>query len=94
MLSAPALAGSDDGFSALQGVDAEVLSVNEMRATTAQVNAFDIAAALFAQAGTLKRFPRELASTTRLAQYYQSNAAQINATFAKLGILTACKVCK
>ena len=95
ILSAPAMAGSDDGFSALQGVDAEVLSVNEMQATTGQVNAYDIAAALFAQAATQRRFPREQASTLRLAQYYLGNAKQINASFAKLGILSTCtvKVC-
>lgn len=87
-LCAPASA--DERFAALQGVDAQALSLEEMRTTTGQVNAYDIAAALFAQADTLKRFPRERASTLRLAQYYQANAVQINATFKAQGILTDC----
>jgi hypothetical protein len=88
MLSGPAMAGSEESFSALRGVDVQALSVQEMQATTGQVNAYDIAAALFAEADALRRFPRLRDSVLRLAQYYLANATQINALFEKLGILT------
>jgi hypothetical protein len=94
VLSGPAMAGSEDKFSALQAVEAQALSVEEMRAITGQVNALDIAAALFAEAATLRRFPRLQDSTLRLANYYKANAVQLNATFDKLGILTPCATCK
>jgi hypothetical protein len=92
LLSGPAMAGSEESFSALQGVEAQVLSVEQMQATTGQVNALDIADALFDQAGKLARFPRLQASILRLAQYYQTNAVQINAIFEKLQILTPPKL--
>ena len=93
VLSGPAMAG-EEKFSALRGVEAQALSVEEMRAITGQVNALDIAAALFAEAATLRRFPRLQDSTLRLANYYKANAVQLNATFEQLGILTPCATCK
>jgi hypothetical protein len=94
MLSGPVVAADDGKFSALGGVEAQVLSLEEMQATTGQVNAFDIAAALFAEARTLNRYPRLQDSAMRLAMYYQADAAAINATFARLGLLTPCVTCK
>ena len=94
MLSGSVVAADDGKFSALGGVEAQVLSPEEMQAMTGQVNAFDIAAALFATAQTLNRYPRLKDSTLRLAQFYQADAAAINATFAKLGLLTPCVTCK
>lgn len=88
MLSGPALATEEANFSALRGVEAQVLSLEEMQATTGQVNAEEIAAALFAQAQTLNRFPRLKESALRLAQYYLANAAEINAIFQRLGVYT------
>jgi hypothetical protein len=87
MLSGPAMAGSEESFSALRGVDAQVLSVEEMQATTGQVNALDIAAALLAQANTMRN-SRLRDSVLTLARYYQTNAYAINQTFKNLGIYT------
>jgi hypothetical protein len=88
VLSGPAMAASEESFSALQGVDAQVLSVEEMQATTGQVNAYDIAAALTAQANLMAKNSRLRESVVALARYYQANAPQINAIFEQLGILT------
>jgi len=95
VLSVPAFAApqSESSFSALQGVDAQALSVAEMQAISGELNAFDIAAALTALAGGLDRFPRLQAATLRLADYYVTNAVQINAAFEKFGVLTPCKSC-
>jgi hypothetical protein len=92
MLSAPAMAG--ESFSALQGVDAQALSVDEMKAITGERNAYDIASVLFAEAAQLDAHPLLQAATLRRAQYYLTNAVQLNAAYAKLGILTPCLSCK
>jgi hypothetical protein len=93
MFSTPAMAQGSTGFSALQGVDAQALSVDEMQAITGELNAYDIAAALTAYAGTLAKYPRLQASVSKLALYYSTNAVAINAYFEKLGILTPCQTC-
>jgi hypothetical protein len=92
VLSAPAFAAPQnaDSFSALQGVDAQVLSVEEMQAISGELNALDIAAALQAAADRLDaRGANRLADATRrLATFYFTNAPAINAAFMKLGIYT------
>lgn len=93
LLSTPAVAQPSTGFSALQGVDAQALSVDEMQAITGELNAYDIAAALTSYAATLTKYPKLQASALKLAAYYTTNADTINAYFARLGILTPCKTC-
>src|SRR6266513_5509548 len=47
LFAVPAFAqGPQGGFSALEGVDAQALSVEEMEAISGELNAYDIAAAL------------------------------------------------
>jgi len=78
-------------FSALQGIDAEALTVEQMQAISGELNAYDIAAYLFAQADRYAvRFPQLSASLTKLANETLANAVQINAAFARLHILTPC----
>jgi len=95
MLLAPAFAApqNDSSFSALQGVEAQALSVEEMQAISGELNAFDIAAALTTLAGTLGAHPRLQAAVERLAAYYSTNAVAINAALAKFGVLTPFKSC-
>jgi len=90
VLSAPAFAApqNESGFTALQGVEAQTLSVQEMQAISGELNALDIAAALTTLAGTLGAHPRLQAAVERLAAYYSTNAVAINAAFMKLGIYT------
>jgi hypothetical protein len=89
LFAVPAFAqGPQGGFSALEGVDAQALSVEEMEAISGQLNAYDIAAALFAQAATLNG---DLAAqVTALANSFLANAVQINALFAQFQVLTPC----
>jgi hypothetical protein len=93
MLSTPAMAERDNAFSALQGVEAQALSSQEMNAISGELNAFDIAAALIAKAATLDKFPRLQATVLKLADYYKTNADAINALFVKLHIFTPCQTC-
>jgi hypothetical protein len=94
LFAVPAIAQNPQGeFAALQGVEAQALSVEEMQAISGQLNAIDIAAALTTLAGKLDAFPRLQAATLRLAAYYSTNAVAINAFYAKLGILTPCQTC-
>ncbi|MFZ2649123.1 MAG: hypothetical protein WA210_03355 [Burkholderiaceae bacterium] len=86
LLSTPAIAQSS--FSALQGVDAQALSVPEMQAISGELNAYDIAAALYAKAATLGAYPKLQAAAVKLADYYYNNAAAINALFMKLRVYT------
>lgn len=89
LFTAPAFAQSPlSGFSALQGVDAQALSVEQMQAVSGRLNAYDIAAALFAKAESLGSYPRLQAATLSLANYYLTNAEQINEAFKKLGVYT------
>jgi hypothetical protein len=94
-LCSAAFAGGpgDQSFSAIKGVDAQPLSVEELQATSGQLNAYDIAAALTADAAKLGKYPKLQAATLKLAAWYTANAAAINAEFQKLGILTPCKSC-
>jgi len=82
------------GFAALQGVTAEALPASEMKAVSGELNAYDIAAALTAQAAKLSKYPTLQADTLKLAAWYTANATAINAAFQKLGLLTACQSCK
>jgi len=95
LLSGAALSASaaNNGFAALQGVEAQTLSVEEMQAISGQLNAYDIAAGLTARAANQGEYPRLQAATLKLAQYYLDNAATINARYEKLGVLTPCKTC-
>lgn len=93
LMMAPAMAQSDNNFSALQGVDAQALSTHEMDAISGELNAYDIAAALTAQAAKLGSFPRVQAAVLRLAAYYTTNADAINAAFVRLGVFTPCQTC-
>jgi hypothetical protein len=82
------------GFAALQGVDVTALSSEEMRAITGQANALDIAAALTAAAAKAgDAAPRLRDALLNLAAYYTANAVNIDAAFARLGILTPCQSC-
>jgi len=95
MLSGPALAQSEQGeFSALQGLEAQALSVEEMQSISGQLNAFDMAANREAVAAQLDAFPRLQALVLRRADFIRNHAAEINAAFAKLGILTPCQSCQ
>ena len=95
ILSTPAFSApqNESGFTALQGVEAQTLSVQKMQAISKKLNALDIAAALTTLAGTLGAHPRLQAAVERLAAYYSTNAVAINAAFAKFGVLTPCKSC-
>jgi hypothetical protein len=92
MLSLPAFAAPQNpgDFSALQGMETQALTAEEMQAITGELNAYDIAAALLAKAATLDAFPRLQAAIVSLANYYLANASAINALFAKYGVLTPC----
>lgn len=92
MLSMPASAQYE--FSALQGVDAQPMSPQEMNAVAGKLNAYDIAAALTALAAQSANHPKLQAADLALASYIRTNATRINATLQKLGILTPCKSCK
>jgi len=96
MLCSTALAAppNHDKFSALQGVNAQPLSVEEMRSISGQLNAYDIAAALTAEAAKLAKYPKLQAEDLKLAAWFQTNAVAINAEFQKLGLLTPCQSCK
>jgi len=85
---------SHSKFSALQGVNAQPLSVEEMRSISGQLNAYDIAAALTAEAANLAKYPKLQQADLKLAAWYSTNAIAINAEFQKLGILTPCQSCK
>ena len=94
MLFSPAFAAAPNpsGFSALEGVEVQALSVEEMKAITGELNAYDIASALGAQALAATN-PRVAKALTDLSLNVFRNAEAINAVFLKLNILTLCKVC-
>jgi hypothetical protein len=95
MLCSTGLAAPSDqgGFSAVQGISAEPLSVSEMQAVSGELNAYDIAAFLTAEATNLAKYPKLQALDLQLAAWYSKNAVAINAAFQKWGILTPCKTC-
>jgi hypothetical protein len=95
ILSSTALAAPPNHgkFSALEGVNAQPLSVEEMRSISGQLNAYDIAAALVAEAAKLAKYPKLQQADLQLANWYTTNAVAINTAFQKLGILTPCKSC-
>jgi hypothetical protein len=96
LLSLPAFAAPQNpqgDFSALQGMQAQALTAEEMQAISGELNALDIAAALTALAGKLDAFPRLQAAVLNLAAYYIANADAINAKFLALGVLTPCQTC-
>jgi len=95
ILCSAAFAGTPDqsGFSAIQGVKAQALSVQEMQTISGQLNAYDIAAFLTAEAAKLAKYPQLQAADLKLAAWYTANANAINAVFTKLGIYTPCKSC-
>jgi hypothetical protein len=80
-------------FSAMQGINAQALSAGEMHAIAGELNAYDIAAALTAEAANLAKYPRLQAADLKWAAWYQTNAVAINAAFQKFGLLTPCKSC-
>jgi hypothetical protein len=93
VLGGAALSASaaNNGFAALQGIEAQPLSIEEMQAISGQLNALDIAAALTAKAATLDAFPKLQDAVLKLAAFYTTNADAINALFMKLGVYTAPK---
>ena len=95
MFCSTALAAQTEqsGFSAVQGVTAQALSDHEMQTISGELNAYDIAAALTAEAANLAKYPKLQAADLKLAAWYQANAVAINAGFQKLGLLTPCKSC-
>jgi hypothetical protein len=96
LLCSTAVAATPDqsGFSAIQGVQAQALSAKEMDTISGELNAYDIAAALTAEATKLAKYPKLQAIDLKVAAWYQTNAVAINAFFQKLGILTPCQSCK
>jgi hypothetical protein len=96
MLCSSTIAGPSkhSGFSAIQGVNAEALSADEMHAISGQLNAYDIAAALTAEATKLSKYPKLQSDDLKLASYFLTNAVAINAAFQKFGVLTPCQTCK
>ena len=94
MLCSTMFAADQSGFSAIQGIGAETLSAQEMQAISGELNAYDIAAALTAEAAKLAKYPKLQAADLKLASWYQTNAVAINAAFQKFGVLTPCKSCK
>jgi len=93
MLCSTVFAADQSGFSAIQGISAETLSVQEMQAISGELNAYDIAAALTAEATKLAKYPKLQAADLKLATWFKTNAVAINAAFQKLGILTPCQTC-
>jgi hypothetical protein len=95
LLRVPAFSASADHgkFSTLQGIQAQPMSADEMKAVSGELNALDIAAALRAAAQKLDKFPKLQEATIKLADYYTTNADAINAAFMKLGIFTPCQSC-
>jgi hypothetical protein len=92
MLTGPALAAQNDsGFAALEGVTAQTLSAEELQSISGALNALDIAAALSAEAAKLSQYPQLAAALNKAAADVLAHAAQLNALFAKLHILTAPK---
>jgi hypothetical protein len=90
LFTGPAMAAhNDSGFAALDGVTAQRLSAQEMQSIAGELNAYDIAAALTAEAAKLSQYPQLSASLLKLAAYYTTNATQINNLFMKLHIYTA-----
>lgn len=87
MLSTPAVAQGSTGFSALQGVDAQALTVDELQAITGELNAAQIAADLLARANSTTN-PVLKAYLIKLANYTLANAAKIDAALVKLGLYT------
>lgn len=81
------------GISALQGVDAQALSRDEMQAISGRLNAYDMANRREEVAAQLDAFPRLQALVLRRADFIRNNAEEINAAFARLGILTPCQSC-
>lgn len=95
MLCSTTFAASSDqsGFSAIEGINAQALSVEEMQSISGQLNSYDIAAALTAEAAKLTKHPRLQAADLRLAEWFKTNAVAINAFFQKFGVLTPCQTC-
>ena len=94
LLSTASLAHDQRSFSALQGVEAEAMSPQDMGAVTGRLNAYDIAYALTAEATKLSLYPKLQADDLKLASYVLANAVAINAVFEKFGVLTPCKTCR
>jgi hypothetical protein len=95
LLSPTAVAATPEqgGFSAIQGISAQALSADEMKDVSGQLNAYDIAAGLYAEAAKLSKFPKLYADTMKLADWTKQNADAINAAFMKLHIYTPCQTC-
>lgn len=89
LLTAP-VAAQPASFKSLEGIALQELSLEEMQAISGELNAYDIAAALFALAAKYANYPRLAASLKASAERTLANAVQLNAAFAKLGILTPC----
>lgn len=94
LLCSTALAADQPGFVAIQGITAEPMTAQDMQAVSGQLNAYDIAAALTAEAAKLASHPKLEAADLKLAAYFGTNAVAINAVFLKYGVLTPCKSCK
>lgn len=88
LLAGPA-AAQNNTFSSLKGIEAQEMTAQELQEITGELNAYDIAAALYAAAANAKA-PRLAAALTSLADRTLANATTINAAFARLGVLTPC----
>ena len=88
-LAGSALAGqNDEGFSALRGIQAQPLSVQEMQAISGELNATGIAAALSAAADKLASYTRVAAALDKLATAVTKNASPIDAALMRLHVYT------
>jgi hypothetical protein len=75
-------------ISALQGVDAQVLTPEEMQSISGEVNALEIAAALTSMAAKLDKVPFLQTAVLALADFFTQNKTSIDAMFTRLGIYT------
>ena len=92
-ISLPSGAQASEGYSALGDAQAQPMTAEQLAGTTGQLNAYDIAAALTAEAAKLAKYPKLQAADLKIAADTLANAVAINAFFQKLGILTPCKSC-
>jgi hypothetical protein len=92
LMAGPAFAATagESTFTALQNVEAQGLSQDEMQAIAGQLNAIDIGNDLLAAAAKATN-PLVKGALTKLGNWYLANADSLNALFMKWGVYTAPK---
>src|SRR2546423_9436098 len=80
MLCSTVFAASPEqsGFSAIQGVNAQALSVEEIQPVFGPLNSYDIAAALTAEAPNLANYLNLQSLDLLMATWYRTNPTAIN----------------